>query len=420
MSASACIIRQSLLKECVLTKISIKLERYYTGMAIIKQDKPLIIIIQRILPHYRLPFFRLLSSCNPDLNIQVYHGDSAAASMDSIGFTAGYFKNSLLSFLGFSLVFQPRLMLDVIRRSPDLVILEGTFGVLTNMMLLTFRKIKHLPTIYWTAGWDNPTVKGRRAQLKSFLIRLLLRMCDGAIVYGSSASAYLQSHGLPASKILIAQNTINVEALIAEQFLWRQRGLEIRKKLSLDAKELIVYIGHMAPIKRVDVLLKAFHVLRQKNERPALLIVGKGEQMPDLKRYVEQHKVPDVYFTGEVIEGVEAYFAAGDIFVMPGTGGLALNQAMALSLPVIATVADGTQYDLIVQGENGSIVSVDDVESLADSIEYVLASPARRNNMGQRSLEIIKERATLQNMVSQYSKAIRLYCPKSNTGVEAG
>jgi glycosyltransferase involved in cell wall biosynthesis len=388
-------------------------------MGIIKQDKPLIIIIQRILPHYRLPFFRLLSSCNPDLNIQVYHGD-AAASMDSAGFTVRYFKNSTLSFLGFSLVFQPELMLDVIRKSPDLVILEGTFGVLTNMMLLIFRRIKRLPTIYWTAGWDNPAITGRRAQLKSFFIRSFLRMCDGAIVYGSSASAYLQSHGLPASKILIAQNTIDVESLIAEQFLWRQRGMEIRKKLLLDEKKSIIYIGHMAPIKRVNVLLKAFHVLRQKNDKLALLIVGKGEQMPDLRRYVAQYTIPDVYFAGEVIEGVEAYFAAGDVFVMPGTGGLALNQAMALSLPVIATVADGTQYDLIVQGENGYIVPVDDVKSLADSIEYVVASPAIRNRMGRRSLEIIKERATLQNMVTQYSKAIRLYCSKSNTDVRGG
>jgi glycosyltransferase involved in cell wall biosynthesis len=226
-----------------------------------KQIKPRVVIVQRILPHYRLPFFRLLSSCNPDFNIQVFHGDNDVVSMDSNGFIERYFKNYFLSFFWFSLVFQPSLMLNVIKNPPDLLILEGTFGVLTNMMLLTFRKIKHLPTIYWTAGWDNPSITGWRTQLKVFLIRLLLRMCDGAIVYGSSASAYLVAHGLSPSKILIAQNTIDVEALIAEQFLWRQRGMEIRQKFSPDAKDLVVYIGHMAPIKRVDVLLRAYHSL---------------------------------------------------------------------------------------------------------------------------------------------------------------
>jgi glycosyltransferase involved in cell wall biosynthesis len=309
-------------------------------------------------------------------------------------------------------------MLDVIRKSPDLLILEGTFGVLTNLLLLIFRRIKHLPTIYWTAGWANPAITGRRAQLKALLIRLFLSMCDGAIVYGSSASDYLTAHGLMASKILIAQNTIDVETLIAERFLWRRRGKEIRQKFVPGADNLIVYIGHMAPIKRVDVLLKAFHLLRKKKDKLALLIVGKGEQMPDLKQYVDQQNVPDVYFAGEIVDGVEAYFAAGDVFVMPGTGGLALNQAMALGLPVLATVADGTQYDLIVQGENGYIVPVDDVKALADAIEDILESPALRNNMGQRSLEIIKERAMLQNMVDQYSKAIRLHCAVINKNLE--
>jgi glycosyltransferase involved in cell wall biosynthesis len=91
---------------------------------------------------------------------------------------------------------------------------------------------------------------------------------------------------------------------------------------------------------------------------------------------------------------------------------------MALGLPVLATVADGTQYDLIVQGQNGYIVPVDDVKALADAIEDILESPALRNNMGQRSLEIIKERAMLQNMVDQYSKAIRLHCAVINKNLE--
>jgi glycosyltransferase involved in cell wall biosynthesis len=384
-----------------------------------KQNKPLVVIVQRLLPHYRLPFFRLLSSRNPDYNIQVYHGDNTAASMDSAGFTTQYYKNYSFSFLGFSLVFQPSLMLDVIRKSPNLLILEGTFGVLTNVMLLIFRRIKHLPTIYWTAGWDNPVITGRPAQLKALLIGLFLRMCDGAIVYGSSAFDYLTAHGLSASKILVAQNTIDVETIIAEQLLWRRRGTEIRKKLVPNVDNLIVYVGQMASIKRVDLLLKAFQLLHQQKDSLAMLLVGKGEQMDDLKEYVDQQHVPDVYFAGEVVEGVEAYFAAGDVFVMPGTGGLALNQAMAIGLPVIATVADGTQYDLIIQGENGYIVPVDDIKALAEAIKDILALPDRRIRMGQRSLKIIQERATLRNMVEQYSMAIQVHCSKPNKNPQA-
>jgi len=96
-------------------------------------------------------------------------------------------------------------MIEVVKKSPDLLILEGTFGVLTNILLLVFRRMKRLPTIYWTAGWENPVITGRRAHLKHWLIGLFLSLCDGAIVYGSSAFNYLTSHGVPPSKILTAQ-----------------------------------------------------------------------------------------------------------------------------------------------------------------------------------------------------------------------
>jgi glycosyltransferase involved in cell wall biosynthesis len=382
------------------------------------KNKPLVVIVQRILPHYRLPFFRLLQGSNPNIDIRVFHGDQSVDSIHSTGFESHYYRNYYYSFLGFSLVFQPSLLVDIIRKSPDLLILEGTFGILTNLLLLVVRRMEHLPSIYWTAGWDNPAIKGRRAQLKSFLIHLFLKMPDGAIAYGSSARNYLIAHGLSESKIVVAQNTIDVETIMAERLLWMQRGKALRNSIAKNVDHLIVYIGHLGPLKRANVLLRAFHLLRKKNDNMALLIVGNGEQMGVLKHYIDLHHIPDVYCVGEIVEGVESYFAAGDVFVMPGTGGLAINQAMALGLPVIATVADGTQNDLIVQGVNGYIVPVDDVDALSAAITDILTTPGRQKSMGQRSLEILQERATLKNMVEQYSKAIQMHCLRAETNLK--
>jgi len=378
------------------------------------RNKPLVVIVQRILPQYRLPFFRLLQRSNPGIDIQVYHGDrSVDSNRSSTGFESHYYRNYDYSFLGFSLVFQPGLMLGVIRNSPDLLVIEGTFGILTNIFLLIVRRMKHLPSVYWTAGWNNPAITGKRAQLKTHLIRLLLKLPDGAIAYGSSARDYLMAHGFSESKIIIAQNTIDVETIMTQRLLWLQSGKEVRKNITNNIDNLIVYIGRMTALKRVDVLIRAFQSLREQKDNLALIIVGQGEQMVVLKQFIDLYHIPDIYLVGEIVEGVESYFAAGDVFVMPGTGGLAINQAMALGLPVIATVADGTQNDLIVQGENGYIVPVDDADALSDAIIDILTTPGRRKSMGQRSLEIIQERATLKNMVDQYSKAIQLQCFRS-------
>ena len=42
-----------------------------------------------------------------------------------------------------------------------------------------------------------------------------------------------------------------------------------------------------------------------------------------------------------------AHFAGADLFVLPGTGGLAVQEAMSYALPVIVAKGDGTQEDLV-------------------------------------------------------------------------
>jgi glycosyltransferase involved in cell wall biosynthesis len=372
-----------------------------------KRSRPLIVIVQRIVPYYRVPFFNLLANANPELEINIYHGSPAIDGNVFPSFRSFYRPNYILNLFGYSLVLQPRLMLDVLLASPDLLVLEGTFGVITNFVLLLWRWLIGRPTLYWTAGWNNPAVRGWKSLLKSLFIRVCLSFCNGAIVYGSTALEYLAAHGLSKNRIIIAQNTIDVEALTNRREQWRELGDRIRQKYFFNSNKVIVYVGQLTPIKRVDILLNAFFALRTRGKDVMLLLVGDGGQAAELKRFVETRQISGVHFAGEVVDDVEACFSAGDVFVLPGTGGLALNQAMALGLPVIATVADGTEADLIVPGENGYIVPVDDADALADAIDKILGSPQLQKEMGQNSLRIILEKATLQNMVENYSTAFK-------------
>jgi glycosyltransferase involved in cell wall biosynthesis len=372
-----------------------------------KKHKASVAIVQRLVPHYRLAFFKLLTEANPDLEIVVYHSDKGLKNGDSLGFAARYYRGYTVKPLGFTLVVQPRLTLDILRVRPKVLVIEGTFGVLTNFILLLFRWISGLPTLYWTAGWHNPEITGWKLRLKTLYIGTSLKFSSGAIVYGSSAYQYLIAHGVPGDKIIVAQNTIDVESLISQRSRWVEQGKIVRQQHGLMAPYLVSYVGHLAPMKRVHVLLEAFRILHTQRDDIALLIVGAGEQQEELKGWVRANPVADVHFVGEVVDGVEAFFAASDLFVLPGTGGLALNQAMALGLPVIATVADGTQLDLIRPDENGYIIPVDDVKGLADAIERALKSPEHLKRLGENSLRIIEQKATLTNMVKQFSYAIR-------------
>ena len=77
-------------------------------------------------------------------------------------------------------------------------------------------------------------------------------------------------------------------------------------------------------------------------------------------------------FAGEVIDDVGAYFIMADIFVLPGLGGLAINQAMAYGLPVVCAEGDGTEKDLVVPGVTGLFFRRDDAPDLTNKIQSLL------------------------------------------------
>ena len=83
-----------------------------------------------------------------------------------------------------------------------------------------------------------------------------------------------------------------------------------------------------------------------------MVIVGDGPERSKLEALAKEI-YPDVRFTGaQHGPDLERIYREADLFVLPGTGGLAVQQAMSFGLPVIVGESDGTQSDL-VRDENG-------------------------------------------------------------------
>ncbi|HEY6072779.1 MAG TPA: glycosyltransferase, partial [Anaerolineales bacterium] len=72
-------------------------------------------------------------------------------------------------------------------------------------------------------------------------------------------------------------------------------------------------------------------------------------------------------------EELRPYFSAADLFVLPGTGGLAVQEAMSNALPVIVAQGDGTQDDLVRAG-NGWQVPPDDFDALLAALKLASAT----------------------------------------------
>ena len=102
---------------------------------------------------------------------------------------------------------------------------------------------------------------------------------------------------------------------------------------------------------------------------------------------------------------LKPYFAEADIFVLPGTGGLAVQEAMSYGLPVIVARGDGTQDDL-VRAWNGWQVPPDDFEALLATMRDALSDVARLRRMGEESYRIVKEEINIEKMVETFVSAL--------------
>jgi glycosyltransferase involved in cell wall biosynthesis len=93
---------------------------------------------------------------------------------------------------------------------------------------------------------------------------------------------------------------------------------------------------------------------------------------------------------------------AADLFVLPGPGGLSINQAMAYGLPVVVWGGDGTERDLLQAGEAGFVV--DSYTDLLARTEELATNSEMRLRLGRNALRVICK-YDLTNMVDQFCRA---------------
>jgi glycosyltransferase involved in cell wall biosynthesis len=184
----------------------------------------------------------------------------------------------------------------------------------------------------------------------------------------------------------------------------RPGGSSPRRSAEFFDKGTILYVGRLQPRKRIDNLLRACASL-PISIQPQLKIVGEG---PDRESLIELARsvYPKADFPGSK-QGpeLEKYFLEADLFVLPGTGGLAVQEAMAYGLPVIVAEGDGTQADL-VKSDNGWLIPANDEQALANSIEEALSDTDRLRSMGDESFKIVQDEINVEQMVHVFVQVL--------------
>jgi len=351
---------------------------------------------QRVLPIYRAQFFDLLASaCGQGMSLftglpRPAEGITVSKQLQIANYKLG--ENVHLFNGIFYLCHQRGLIKWLMEQNPDALIVEANPRYLSTTSAVRWMQGRNKPVIGW--GLGSPPPSGPLASFRQTSRLSFLRQFDAVIAYSQRGADEYANLGFPQEKIFVAHNSVSPAP-----------SLPLPSRPSVAEQALrpnILFVGRLQARKRVDLLLRACSQLELK---PRLIIIGDGPERASLESLAKV-VYPSTEFIGARHGAkLKAYFTEADLFVLPGTGGLAVQEAMRYGLPVIVAQGDGTQDDL-VRKENGWQIPPDDFDSLLSTIKNALSDIARLRKMGEESYRIVAEEINIEKMVEVFVRAL--------------
>ncbi len=262
---------------------------------------------------------------------------------------------------------------------PDVVVVAGYSG-LTNQAVMWWLKATRTPWVFYgeIPGYQQ---RGRVGSALRAVARWpAVKWSSGIAAVGSrAADAYraLAARGRPVANI--------------PYFCDMATFVAARKPPRTDpnAPLRILYCGQLVHRKGVDLLVRAFVRLAERDENVRLKLVGDGELRADLVGAIPEGVRARVEFTGFLqVNELAAQFAGADVFVLPSRHdgwGVVVNQALAAGLPIICSDAVGAAVDLVAPGENGTIVPAGDEDALYNTFVDFAADREKLLRFAERS-----------------------------------
>lgn len=355
---------------------------------------------QRVLPNYRSLFFDLLASaCDGGMSLftglpRPIEGIVTTNQLLNAQYVMG---NNIHLFHGsFYLCYQRGLMSWLKQQNPDALIMEANPRYLSTPMAVKWMHNQNKPVIGWGLGAPSPLrpSPGGRGVWAHFINQF-----DAMIAYSQRGADEYAALGFPRENIFVAHNSV---ALPPPSPLPKRRSTFDPSASSGQAlRPVILFVGRLQARKRIDQLLRACAEIQ--NVR--LVIVGDGPERATLESLAREI-YPGTEFVGAKHGGeLKPYFSEADLFVLPGTGGLAVQEAMSYRLPIIVAQGDGTQDDL-VRKENGWQIPPDDYSVLVVTMKDALSDVARLRRMGEESYRIVKDEINIEKMVETFIRAL--------------
>lgn len=262
----------------------------------------------------------------------------------------------------------------------DVWVLGSAFPYARTQALASALHRLRLP---WAYLGEPPRPRtGLRALVRDFLLQRVLRRCDGVIATGSeSARRYsrLLGDGRPVT-------SVTYYIPLAE---WL--SLPLTEAPGPGEPIRFLTLAQLIERKGIDILVEACSLL--PSEGWSLDIFGEGPDRQSLQRMIDDRKLPIRLHHPLPFETRMTAFRGSHCFVFPSRWdgwGMALVEALAAGLPVIASDQVMSAHDFIENGKNGFICRCEPA-AIATAMKSILDNPSAIASQSRAARESIAD-----------------------------
>ena len=245
-------------------------------------------------------------------------------------------------------------------------------------------------------------LKARLRYIRRWLMKVTYRKADRVVTVSRSIKRVLEEDfNIQPKDLIYIYNPIPLETI-------RDKSQEEVEHAFFKDKnaQVIISAGRLVELKRFDSLLRAFAVVKAKQNVARLIILGKGELRNKLEVLSSDLNIDkSVDFVGYQSNAF-AWISKADIFVLSSDyEGLpmVLLETMACGTPIVSTDCPSGPSEIITNGKNGILVPPGDEEALARAIYKLLKDEKLRKKFSAEGKKRAKD-FRIENILPQYEE----------------
>lgn len=363
----------------------------------VRGDDPVRVLVVSPEPApYRAPLFDLIAA-RSDLDLTVvYAAETVAGRTWAVELRHPYrvLRGIRIPVVGRALahdyVVNPDLGHVLRELRPEVVVVSGWSTYACQAAILWCRRHR-VPYVLQVESHDLGRRSGWRRAVKGSVVPRLVRAAAGVLVTGTLVRDSMLARGADPDRVGTFAVTVGVEELGARADELRASRETLRTELGLGRDDVAVLcVARLAPEKGLDTLVRA--VAAAGDDRLVLVLVGDGPERASLESLARDQGVRLVLAGDRPWERVAETYVAADVFALLSDRepwGVVVNEAAACGLPLVLSDRVGAAADLLLDGENGSLVPVGDLRAAAAALRRLAESPELRAAQGARSRELV-------------------------------